>query len=225
MYAQWFESDDTKNADGAATRAIDARASARGNALAPAQGKVDTRVAHDLVARTHKSYYRRFVMRAWGSMEWLHATIALGQLPADFVASMRWICSFRKSLATAQGNPTPPTIPPRQLKRGERQEPERGNQHKTSEAKRLHEKGKLLDKQVRFQEVQWESGNRRACLSWHAWTKLQDDADIDWAVAYCVSYEAGFPFTDREGSRHNDGPRDLVGLALREWTAAHGLNY
>ena len=48
LYNEWLKSDDRRNADQAAARA---------RALAPAQGVS--------LERTLKSYYRRYVMRAW----------------------------------------------------------------------------------------------------------------------------------------------------------------
>ena len=111
LYNEWLKSDDRRNADQAAARAC---------AFAPAQGVS--------LERTLKSYYRRYVMRAWGSLEWLHAFIGLGSLPTSFVDIVRRLCVERKAFAPAQGNP-------RQLKRAQRTEPEKGIQHKVTEAK------------------------------------------------------------------------------------------
>ena len=211
LYEQWLKSDDAQNAREAAARALEA--------LAPAQGKHDP--GSDLSSRTLKSYYRRAMMRAWGSMEWLHAFIALGQLPSDFVAIMRRNTEERRALAPAQGKD------PRQLKRGERTEPELGLQHKKSEAKQLRDRGKLLDKQIMKQNEMWAQGKGkcRSCLPPNAWRRLLDEADGIWKIATKVSYEAGFPFKDRKGIKRNDGPRDLVGLSLRAWTWQNGLHY
>ena len=44
-------------------------------------------------------------------------------------------------------------------------------------------------------------------------------------MAHKASYEAGNPFTDREGIRRCDEPRDLVGLVLREWCTNNNLEY
>ena len=113
--------------------------------------------------RTLKSYYRRYVMRAWGSLEWLHAFIALGSLPTSFVDIVRRLCAERKALAPAQGNP-------RQQKRVQRTEPEKGIQHKVAEAKQLREKGKFLDKEIKRQTDLWECGGR--CMSRKDWNKF-----------------------------------------------------
>ena len=64
LYNEWLRSDGRRSADQAALRAL---------TLAPAQVLS--------LERTLKSYYRRYVMRAWGSLEWLHAFIAMGQSP------------------------------------------------------------------------------------------------------------------------------------------------
>ena len=46
-----------------------------------------------------------------------------------------------------------------------------------------------------------------------------------WGVAERKSHESGHPFQDREGIPRNNAPRDLVGLALREWCIANDLEY
>ena len=138
-----------------------------------------------------------------------------GGLRTNFIISARCVHE-RKALAPAQGNP-------RQQKRAQRTEPERGIQHKVAEAKRLRERGKLLDKEIKRQRHLWERGDR--CMSREAWNRLVADADRAWEVALKASYEAGNPFNDREGVRCCNDPRDLVGLALREWCANHNLKY
>ena len=188
-----------RNADEHAERACD---------LASAQG--------GLRERMRKSYYRSYERCAWGSLEWLHAFIAMGSLPTSFVDIVRRLCADRKARAPAQVNPC-------QNRRVQRTEPERGIQHKAAEAKRLRERGKLLDKEIKRQRHLWERGDR--CMSREAWNRLVADADRAWEVALKASYEAGNPFNDREGVRRCDHPRDLVGLALREWCANHNLKY
>ena len=165
-----------------------------------------------------KSYYRRYVMRAWGSIEWLHAFIAMGRLPILFVDIMRKLCAERKALPPAQG-------PPRQQKRAQRTEPEKGIQHKTSEPKGLREWAKRLDKEIEWQASLWAAGDRRNAMPWKGWQRLVADANEAWEVAHKASYDAGYPFLDRDGVRRCDEPRDLVGLALREWCKYHSVEY
>ena len=62
---------------------------------------------HSDVKRLNLSYYRRYVYRMFGSMEWMHTVIALGQIPADFVEIMRGVCERRRALASAQGRAVP----------------------------------------------------------------------------------------------------------------------
>ena len=40
-----------------------------------------------------------------------------------------------------------------------------------------------------------------------------------------LSYDAGHAFTDRYGVRQLDGPRDMVGLALRSWREQKAVQY
>ena len=111
------------------------------------------------------------------------------------------------------------------MPRAQRTEPEAGLQRKASEAKQLREAAKLLDKRVAAQVEWWRTGQKWRCLSWEAFRRLQAEADQAWDIAHRKSYESGFPFTDRWGIRRNDEPRDLVGLALREWCAQHAWFY
>ena len=80
-----------------------------------------------------------------------------------------------------------------------------------------------LDNKKNEQLHLWRRGDR--CMSREAWNRLVADADRAWEVALKASYEAGNPFNDREGARRCDDPRDLVGLALREWCANDNLKY
>ena len=101
--------------------------------------------------RMYKSYYRRYLARVFGSAEWMHAVIALGHLPADFVELIRENCMRRKALASAQGN-----TEPRQLKREDRpSQAVQGLHHKVSHAKELREKAKLIDQRISHENARW----------------------------------------------------------------------
>jgi len=46
-----------------------------------------------------------------------------------------------------------------------------------------------------------------------------------WSHAVRLSYDAGHAFTHRKGVRQLDGPRDMVGLALRSWCERKAVQY
>ena len=174
----------------------------------------------DKASRQYKSYFRRRVFRVFGGLEWLHAVIALGQLPQDFVEIVRENCRRRQALGPAQGNRSPP----RQLKRGEREEQRVvGIRHKVSEAKELREKAKLIDKRIGHEDARWERGE--STMTARQWSKLLDAREAAWDLAESVSRSTGFPFKDRDGRWVNNIQRDLVGLSLCEWCRKHDLVY
>ena len=168
--------------------------------------------------RMYKSYYRRYVMRVHGSKEWLHAIIALGSLPSDFVELLRKLCAERKALASAQGKlDTGPG------KRKDRQHPEDGIHHSVSAAKKEREEAKLLDKKIAYEAERWDAGVSR--LSLREWQKLLQQRDDKWDKAEDMSRETGFPFKDRHGNWVNNIQRDMVGMCLTRWCIAHNIEY
>jgi hypothetical protein len=199
LYKAWWESKDSENATAAVKELL---------------------LVGSEASRLYKSYYRRHVYTLFGSLEWLHAVIALGALPVDFVEMVRVRCGERAALALAQGN----NRGPRQSKREDR-DPSlpAGLQHKVSEAKELREKAKLIDKKIFHENARWEQGNSRMA-GWE-WQKLLAAREEAWDRAEAVSRSTGFPFKDRDGNWVNDIQRDLVGLALCEWCRKHGLEY
>ena len=204
MFEQWRTSDDGREALGV----VQAKAF-----------KMEQANVSDAIARGMKSYYRRHLKHAWGSKEWLHTVIALGQIPAAFVAIMQRLCDEKAALAPAQGNP-------RQLPRADRGGIEAGIQHQVSYAKRLREEAKYLDKKIKAQQDMWEGNSTgRRMLSWWDWNKLLADREQAWDMAEIESYKSGFPFNDRDGVRRNAEPRDLVGRALPEYCQTIGVEY
>ena len=199
MYKEWLASDDVKWA---------------------AKRIADLQLEGEKVNREYKSSYRTHVFSVFGGLEWLHAVIALGQLPKDFVEIVRENCMQRKALAPAQGN----NPQPRQLKRDKREDQRVvGLQHKKSEAKDLREKAKLLDKRIKKENERYE--RKESTLSTSKWQALLDERAAAWDKAEAVSRSTGFKFMDRDGKWVNDEQKDLIGLSLCEWCGKHGLVY
>ena len=169
--------------------------------------------------RMYKSYYRRYMFRVFGSAEWMHAVIALGQLPADFVELIRENCRQRKALASAQGNNEP-----RQLRRKDRPSQEvHGLQHKVSYAKQLREKAKNIDKKIAHENERHKRG--QSWMKQQEWRRLLDHRQQAWDEAEEVSRGTGYPFKDRDGEWVNCIQRDLVGVSLCSWCQQHGIEY
>ena len=171
------------------------------------------------VQRLNLSYYRRYVYRMFGSSEWMHTVIALGQIPAYFVEIMREVCERRRALASAQGN----TLVPRQLKRASRSGPEDGLHHQTSQAKVLRDAAKRLDKKIFHEEQLWQQGKSR--MRRHEWEQLLQSRGAAWDKAEEVSTQAGFRFKDRHGDWVNNVRTDMVYLSLVEWCKQRDIVY
>ena len=169
--------------------------------------------------RMNTSYYRRYVYRHFGSSEWLHTIIALGQIPQDYVEILRAECERRRALAPAQGN----KADPRQLPRSSRTGPEDGLHHVTSQAKQLREAAKMFDTKIMYEEQRWQQGSSR--MGRFEWEQLLDGRNEAWDHAEQISILAGFPFKDRNGNWVNNVRTDLVYLSLVEWCKQHDIVY
>ena len=182
--------------------------------------------------RMNLSYYRRYVYRHFGSSEWLHTIIALGQIPEDYVEILRACCErvreqcrtpgtvhHSRARAPAPGNNTDP----RQLPRSSRTGPEDGLHHATSQAKYLREAAKMLDKRIMYESQRWDMGSSR--MGRHEWEELLDTRDKAWDKAEECSMRLGFPFKNRNGEWVNNHRTDLVYLSLVEWCKQHGIVY
>ena len=175
---------------------------------------------HSDVKRLNLSYYRRYVYRMFGSSEWMHTVIALGQIPAYFVEIMREVCERRRALASAQGNTGGG---PRQLKRAIRSGPEDGLHHQTSQSKVLRDAAKMLDKKILYEDQRWQQGTSR--MRRHEWEQLLQSRDAAWDNAEEVSTQAGFPFKNRNGDMVNNARTDMVYQSLVEWSQLHHIVY
>ena len=184
--------------------------------------------------RMSLSYYRRHVYRLFGSSEWLHTIIALGQIPEDYVEILRACCervreqcrtpgtvhhSREQPRAPAPGN----TMDPRQLPRSSRTEPEDGLHHAPSQPKCLRDAAKMLDKRIFHESQRWDIGSSR--MGRHEWEELLDTRDKAWDKAEELSMRLGFPFKNRNGEWVNNHRTDLVYLSLVEWCKQHGIVY
>ena len=212
LYRNWTASDDAANAK------------KRSEDLGLIQVAQLRRISH--------SYYRRHVYRLFGSSEWLHTIIALGQIPEDYVEILRACCERvreqcrtpgtvhqLRARAPAPGNNTDP----RQLPRSSRTGPEDGLHHATSQAKYLREAAKMLDKKIMYEEQRWQQGSSR--MGRFEWEQLLDGRNEAWDHAEQISILAGFPFKDRNGDWVNNVLTDLVYLSLVEWCKQHDIVY
>ena len=95
------------------------------------------------------------------------------------------------------------------LPRSERPGPALGIQHQKSEAKRLRERARQLQKQFDKQAANWKGTHRQ-------WSHMESRLEQAWTAAEKASKLAGVPYTDRHGRRLNEPEQDtsLVGRAL-----------
>ncbi len=174
----------------------------------------------DGTARLLASFYRKSQYEDYGGREWMNLVLALGDLGPRIIDIMNDIIKGRTALASTQGRPRKVSHP-----RAEREPTERpGLHHTTSEAKSLREAAKLLDKRIRRQEDLWRTRPWQ-CMPWATWNRLLQERSDAWDHAERVSEASGQPYTDRAGQRRNDAPRDMVGLALRQYCNEVGLEY
>ena len=96
------------------------------------------------------------------------------------------------------------------LPRSERPGPVLGIQHQKSEAKRLRERARQLQKQFDKQAANWKGTHRQ-------WSQMESRLEQAWTAAEKASKLAGVPYTDRHGRRLNEPEQDtsLVGRALQ----------
>jgi len=96
------------------------------------------------------------------------------------------------------------------LPRSERPGPVLGVQHQKSEAKRLRERARQLQKQFDKQAANWKGTHRQ-------WYQMESRLEQAWAEAEKASKLAGVAYTDRHGRRLNEPEQDtsLVGRALQ----------
>ena len=96
------------------------------------------------------------------------------------------------------------------LPRSERLGPVFGIQHQKSEAKRLRERARQLQKQFDKQAASWKGTHGQ-------WSQMESRLEQAWTAAEKASKLAGVPYTDRHGRRLNEPEQDtsLVGRALQ----------
>ena len=96
------------------------------------------------------------------------------------------------------------------LPRSERPGPVLGVQHQKSDAKRLRERARQLQKQFDKQAANWKGTHRQ-------WYQMESRLEQAWAEAEKARKLAGVAYTDRHGRRLNEPEQDtsLVGRALQ----------
>ncbi len=174
----------------------------------------------DMANRNLDAYYRRAQYEDFGGRPWCNILLATGDVDCLIVQCMETIRAEREG----QAAPLAPTQGlSARLPRAQRPGPVRGVQHTSSEAKQARKAAKRLDKEVQAQKDLWNNDMR--CMGWPEWERLVADRDRAWAHAMDLSERSGNPYYDQGGVLRNAEPKDMTGLALREWCKVQGIPY
>ena len=150
------------------------------------------------LARTLGMLYRRACLKAFGGREWVYLLIAVGDINKDLLvaaatAAKELTDARKQKLGTAWNDPG--DWRPASIDRAAASAAAAGPPvwtpvtHRVSDAKRLREHARNLDKRV---------VEAPTTMSWRIWNGVKQNADEAWRVAEEASEAAGVEYTARD---------------------------
>ena len=163
------------------------------------------------IMRAKASRHRSFCRERYGGKDWAHLFIAFGRVDDEIMEAFNWAVERMKEQRKALKGDGAALAP---SSRG------RGIQHRKSDAKKLREKGKSLDKLIESERVAYR--HRRSTMTWPQWEKLQAKADGVWRRHQKLVDEMGVDYRGRDGNWVVQARPGVVGLTIQRWLDRRG---